>query len=63
MQKIVDDIYIHKNYFILKDEQGIFVENHLELFPTWNDAREFINKIHDGTNKKEPRVVGMWKSN
>lgn len=45
----------------MKDEQGICVENHLEIFPTWNDAREFINKILDGTNKKEPRIVGIWE--
>ena len=46
---------------ILKDEQGIWVEHHLELFPTWNDAKAFINKIHDDTNKKEPRIIGEWK--
>lgn len=61
MRRIADGIYIHKGCLIMKDEQGICVENHLEIFPTWNDAREFINKILDGTNKKEPRIVGIWE--
>lgn len=61
MRKITDGIYSHKGLMILQDEQGIWVEGHLELFPTWNDAREFINKIHDGTNKVEPRIIGEWQ--
>ena len=60
MRKFADDIYIHRGEWIFKDSQGIWVENHLELFPTWNDAREFINKRIDGTNKLEPRVIGTW---
>ena len=61
MKKLATDIYIHRGNWIVKDEQGICVENHLEIFKTWNDAREFINKILDGTNKKEPVIVGFWK--
>lgn len=61
MKKLTDGIYTHREYDIFKDEQGIWVENHLELFPTWNDAKEFINKLLDGTNKKEPRIIGEWK--
>lgn len=61
MKKLTDGIYTHRGYDIFKDEQGIWVENHLELFPTWNDAKEFINKLLDGTNKKEPRIIGEWK--
>ncbi len=60
MRKISDGIYVHRNLWITKDEQGICVEGHLEIFPTWNDAREFINKWLDGTNKKEPRIIGEW---
>lgn len=61
MKKLTDGIYIHRGRWIVKDEQGICVENHLEIFQTWNDAREFINKILDGTNKNEPRIIGMWE--
>lgn len=60
MKKLADDIYTHRNHWIFKDEQGIFVEGYLSLFPTWGDAKEFINKIMDGTNKKEPRIIGEW---
>ncbi len=60
MRKISDGIYVHRNHWITKDEQGICIEGHLEIFPTWNDAREFINKWLDGTNKKEPRIIGEW---
>ena len=49
MKKIVDNIYIHRKHFIIKDVQGIYVEGYLEIFPTWNDAKEFINKFEDGT--------------
>lgn len=61
MKKISDGIYKHRGYWIIKDEQGICVENRLHIFKTWNDAREFINKITDGTNKKEPVIIGEWK--
>lgn len=61
MKRLTDDIYTHRGKLIIKDEQGICVENNLEIFPTWNDASEFINKILDGTNKKEPVIVGFWE--
>ena len=61
MKKISDGIYSHRGYDIIKDEQGIWVENHLEIFKSYNDAKEFINKIMDGTNKKEPVVIGTWE--
>lgn len=62
MTKISDGIYTHRGSDIIKDEQGIWVVGHFEIFKTYNDAKEFINKIMDGTNKKEPVVIGMWKS-
>ena len=34
MRKITDGIYQHRGYMIIKDEQGIWVENHLYLFKT-----------------------------
>ena len=61
MQKITDGIYTHRGCSIIKDEQGIWVDNWLYIFKTLNDAREFINKINDGTNKKEPVIIDEWQ--
>lgn len=49
MKKISDGIYSHRGYDIIKDEQGIWVENHLEIFKSYNDAKEFIKNY--GRNK------------
>lgn len=62
MKKLTENIYKHKGYFITKDSQGISVEGHLELFASFNDAKEFVNKITNGSNKKEPVIVGKWHS-
>lgn len=61
MRKIADGIYTHRGSEILKDEQGIWVAGWLYLFKTYTDARFFIDKIIDGTNKREPVIVGEWK--
>lgn len=61
MRKITEGIYTHRGNWILKDEQGIYVEGFLEIFKTWSDAREFVNKRIDGTNKREPKIAGEWK--
>ena len=60
MKKIADGIYKHCNRWIFTDNQGIFVEHHFELFKTYEDAKQFINKIHDGSNTREPVIVGTW---
>ena len=60
MKKLGDGIYIHRRKMIVKDEQGICVEGYLHIFKTFNDARNFIDKISDGSNKKEPVIVGEW---
>ena len=62
MQKLIDGIYIHKGKLILKDNQGIYVEGCLHLFKTFNDARNYIDKTHDGSHKKEPVIVGEWSA-
>lgn len=62
MRKLVDGIYIHRGKAIIKDEQGIFVEGCLHLFKTFNDARNYIDKTHDGSQKKEPVIVGEWSA-
>lgn len=60
MVKIVE-VYEHRGKYITKGEQGIFVAGYLELFPSWDDARYFVDKILDGNSEKEPRVIGKWK--
>lgn len=60
MKKITTDIYTHRGYDIIKDEQGIWVCGFLELFPSFNMAKEFINKHLDSTNKIEPKIIGYW---
>lgn len=60
MKKIVDGMYVHRGVWIHTDEQGIWVEGWEHLFKTYNDARNFIDKIHDGSNKKEPVIIGKW---
>ena len=61
MQKIAQGIYKHKGRWIFTDNQGIFVENRMELLKTYEDARQLIDKLHDGSNTREPVVVGTWK--
>ena len=61
MTKIAPGIYKHKGRWIFTDSQGIFVEHHMHLFATYEDAKQFINKKHDGSNTREPKIVGEWK--
>lgn len=44
---------IHRNVFIFTDEQGIWVDGYLELFLKLTQTQNFIDKKHDGSNKKE----------
>ena len=62
MVKIVNDVYEHRGKYIAKDGQGIFVAGHLELFPSWDDARYFVDKLLDGISEKEPRIIGKWRA-
>jgi len=62
MKKICDSLWMHRGKCIFKDDQGIFVENCLHLFNTLTDARLYIDKIHDGSNKREPVIVGEWSA-
>lgn len=60
MKKITEGIYVHRGHDIIKDKQGIWVAGILYLFPTLSDARAYIDKIIDGTNKKVPVISGEW---
>ena len=60
MQKIANGIYTHRGVWILKNKDGWTVDNCLHIFKALTDAKEYINKTMDGTNKKEPRIVREW---
>ena len=62
MRKIVNGMYMHRGYVIVRDEQGIWINNCLHLFKTFADAKAYIDKCHDGSNKKEPVIVGEWNA-
>lgn len=63
MRKISDAIYVHRGVWIIKDEQGICIDwdiQRFNIYKSFNSAKEFINKYIDGTNKREPVIVGQW---
>lgn len=60
MKKLFDGFYVHRDREIIKDEQGIYVVGCLHLFKTFNDARNYIDKTHDGSHKKESVIIGEW---
>ncbi len=65
MKKLADGIWVHRRYWIFKDEQGIYVDfgtsKSLNLYKTLEDAKQAINKVMDGTNTRELRIVGTWE--
>ena len=61
MRKLAENIWDYKRETIIRDSQGIYVAGHLELFKTLDDAKQWIDKKHDGSNTKEPKIIGMWK--
>ena len=64
MRKICENIWLHRSELIIKDEQGIWIDwkiRSFDLYKTIEDAKQAINKYLDGTNTKEPRIVGEWK--
>lgn len=63
MRKISDGVYFHRGYDIIKDNQGIWITGFLVLFQSLNDAKEYINQHLDGTNKHDPRIIGIWSEN
>lgn len=57
---IPDRFYTHRNVLIMKDEQGISTSLDLKLFPTFADARQYIDQSLDHTNTREPKIIGAW---
>lgn len=60
MQKIANGIYTHRGNWIYENKDGWIVDNCLHIFKALTDAREYINQVMDGTNKREPRIVREW---
>lgn len=61
MQKIAPGTYKHRGRWIFTDDQGIFVEHQMDLLKTYEDAKQLINKLHDGSHTREPVIIGEWK--
>lgn len=65
MRKLCEGLYLHRGEIIVKDQQGIYIPgfvNALDIYKSIEDARQAINKYNDGTNTKEPVVIGQWQN-
>lgn len=65
MRKVADGLYVHRKEWIIRDDQGICIEwaiHPLDIYKTLEDAKQAINKYMDGSNTKEPIVIGQWIS-
>ena len=60
MRHLAPGIYEYRRTLILKSQGGWCYENHLDIYATLEDAKQAINKMMDGTNTREPRVIGQW---
>ena len=49
--------YEHKSHSIIRNYGGWVVDGDWNLYKTLTDARNAIDKRHDGSNKAEPRVI------
>ena len=61
MRKVTDDIWKHRGYFICREFDGYTTDCTcimLNVYKTLSDVTEAINKVLDGTNKTEPRIIG-----
>lgn len=57
---VKNEIYVHRNIWITRYNQGIGTEFDLNLFRTFADARRYIDKKLDGTHDREPEIIGEW---
>lgn len=65
MYKLTNNIYSHRRVIIIKWTQGITAELpgiDLNLYKTYEDARQAIDEYLDHTNTKEPRIIGTYVS-
>jgi hypothetical protein len=58
MRKLTDTLYWHRGEFIMVFDYGVEAGTWEEVFASVNSAKEFINKVMDGTNKSEPKIIG-----
>ena len=49
--------YEHRQYLIVKNYDGWVVANDWKLYKTLADAKNAIDKSHDGSNKADPRII------
>jgi hypothetical protein len=60
MQRVTSHYYTHRGVDIVKIGHGITVDLpgiELNLYRTYEDARQAINKYLDSSNTKEPRII------
>ena len=55
--------YFHRDYTICRNYGGWVVvgtysSSCYDIFKTLADAKNYIDKHHDGSNKAEPRIIG-----
>ena len=56
-------MYLHRGAWIFRtpSKDGWYIDTGcMYVFPTLEDARQYINKIFDGTNTREPRILREW---
>ena len=56
-------IYLHRGVWIFRtlSKDGWYIDTGcLHVFPTLEDARQYINQTLDSTNTREPRILREW---
>ena len=62
-----NEMYFHRGQILMryhKEEDGndgIGTDEDDALFATFADARRYVDKRIDGTNDREPVIIGRWK--
>lgn len=65
MQRVTSNYYTHRGVDIVKLDYGITVDLPgiaLNLYRTYEDAKQAVNKYLDSSNTKEPRIIGVYKA-
>ena len=55
--------YFHRDKIITRFLGGWWIDGDLNIYKTISDAKNAIDKIHDGSNKKEPIIIGTAEWN
>ena len=63
MKKLTNSIWSYRKHLLISEHGGYTVHGSelicLNVYKTLRDAKEAINKVMDGTNKLEPRIIGV----